>query len=90
LNLFLGGACMRQNQALHVETGTGILQREARVLIKTSVQHLSLSLSPPISSSLLHPNCVWDTLNSKGSKNGCNLMPFKKMTLQNLFSSRMA
>lgn len=39
---------MRQNQALHAETGTGILQREARVLIKTSAQRLSLSLPPPI------------------------------------------
>lgn len=50
MDLFLGCACMRQNQALHAETGTGILQREARVLIKTSAQRLSLSLSlpPPI------------------------------------------
>lgn len=62
MDLFLGCACMRQNQALHAETGTGILQREARVLIKTSAQRLPLSLIPLHLSSgyriFLHSNYV--------------------------------
>lgn len=94
MDLFLGCACMRQNQALHAETGTGILQREARVLIKTSAQRLTLSLSASsyssvsliwLSSSLLHSNYVCYTLKNKGLQSHA----FQKMTWQNLLSSQM-
>lgn len=95
LDLFLGCACMRQNQALHAETGTGILQREARVLIKTSAQRLSLSLSASsyssvsliwLSSSLLHSNYVCYTLKIKVY----SLTPFWKLHGGTFLTSQMS